>query len=82
MPKALIESFAPDEVLEKAKKSSSMKEFKISLGYGANTGGNSLIAIKKYCEKHNISLEHFNQNNVKTIKRCPENIFIQNSTAS
>lgn len=81
MAQALIESFSPEEVAEKAKNSTSLKEFKIALGYGANTAGNSLIAIKKYCEKYNISLNHLYQNS-KPVKRCPENIFIENSTAS
>lgn len=49
------------------------------LGYKSNNG-NSYKTVKNRIEKFGISTEHFN---VKTPEvRCPENIFVENSTAS
>lgn len=60
--------------------SDSIKELQIKLGYSPNSGVTK--TIRDYCEKQNISLDHFTSLSKEPIKRNIDNIFIQDSTAS
>lgn len=62
------------------KESNSIKELQIKLGYSPNSGVSK--TIKDYCQKNNISLEHFTSLSKTVVKRTEDNIFIENSTAS
>ena len=62
------------------KESNSIKELQIKLGYSPNSGVSR--TIKDYCQKQNISLEHFTSLSKEKIKRTEENVFCINSTAS
>lgn len=76
-----IEKFTPEEVQKIASECVNMKQFQIALGYGANSGKVDTI-IKDFCNKNNISLEHFTNVAVSVGKRTEENIFIKDSTAA
>lgn len=77
---SIIGKYTPEEVKQKALECTSMKQLAQKLGYSAN-GGTSGQTIQKYCDYYNISLNHFTNSPKNTIKRNPENIFIENSTA-
>lgn len=62
------------------KESNSIKELQIKLGYSPNSGVSKII--KDYCQKNNISLDHFTSLSKTAVKRTEDNIFIENSTAS
>lgn len=69
-----------DLLKQYVKESNSIKELQIKLGYSPNSGVSKII--RDYCQKQNISLEHFNMQYKKNIKRSEDNIFIEHSTAS
>lgn len=77
---SIIGKYQPEAVQQIAKNCSSMRQLAEQLGYSAN-GGTTSKTITKYCEYYNISLEHFTNLPKEQIKRNPENIFIENSTA-
>ena len=77
---SIIGKYTPEEVQQKALECTSMKQLARELGYSAN-GGTSGQTIQKYCDYYNISLSHFTGLPKNTVKRNPENIFIENSTA-
>ena len=58
----------------------SMREVIKALGY-VNTGANSETVWKRI-KQYNISTEHWTNRTRGQIKRCPENIFVENSTAT
>ena len=76
---ALIDSYSKEELEEITKNSNSIKEVVKKLGYPSLSGNNNLT-VKNRLEKYNIDTSHFTY--PKHIKRMPENIFIENSTAS
>ena len=78
---SIIGKYKPEEVQKIANNCTSMRQFVIELGYSAN-GGTSQTTVQKYCDYYNISLKHFTNLPKEVIKRNPENIFIENSTAS
>ena len=79
--KSIIGKYSPEEVRELAQKCSSIKELARMLGYSQNAGS-ARIVITKYCDYYGISLEHFTGLAKDMIKRAPDNVFIENSSAS
>lgn len=79
--KSIIASQDINLVKKYAKESSSMKEFQVKLGYSQNSGKVN-ETIETFCKDNGISLEHFTHTNSTVTKRTPENIFIENSTAT
>ena len=62
------------------KESNSIRELQIKLGYSPNSGVTK--TIKDYCQKNDISLDHFTSLAQNKIKRTEENVFCENSTAA
>lgn len=79
MAKALVDQYTKEELAKIVQLSKSYKEVIQRLGYGTSSGRNN-ITVQKRIELYNIDTSHFATK--KPIKRCPENIFIENSTAS
>lgn len=77
---SIIGKYSPEAVQQIAENCSSIRQLAEQLGYSAN-GGTTSKTITKYCEYYNISLEHFTNLPKEQVKRNPENIFIENSTA-
>ena len=80
MSKALIDNFTVEELEELVANSTSMYELSLKLGYTAK--GNNGKTIRSRLEKYNISTNHFTGVGKKSLKRTPENTFIESSTAS
>ena len=78
---SIIGKYSPEEVQEIVTKCASMKQLAQELGYSLNSGTFDRT-IQKYCDYYGISLEHFINLPEGQIKRTPENIFIENSTAT
>lgn len=76
---ALIDLYSKEQLKTIVKESKSIKEVARKLGYNAQSGRNPDI-IKKRIKEYEIDTSHFTY--VKGIKRTPENVFIENSTAS
>lgn len=79
--KSIIASQDINLVKKYAKESSSMKEFQVKLGYSQNSGKVNKT-IEAFCKDNGISLEHFTNISSAITKRTPENVFIENSTAT
>lgn len=67
-----------EEFAKIIKNSNSFREIFLKLGY-KSVSGNLLKVLKDKIERLNLSTDHFTH--AKSIKRCAENIFIENSTA-
>ena len=80
MSKARIDNFTVEELKELTASSSSMYELSLKLGYTSK--GNNAKTIQSRLDKYNISTEHFTGIAKASIKRTPENTFIENSTAT
>lgn len=80
MSKALIDNFTIEELKELVANSTSMYELSLKLGYTAK--GNNGKTIRSRLEKYNISTNHFTGVGKNSLKRTPENTFIESSTAS
>lgn len=78
MPKALVDNYSKEELEEIVAQSNSYRDVMNLLHYKSNNG-RAYEVVKKRIEKYNISTEHFGFK--KRVKREPENIFIENSTA-
>lgn len=76
---ALIDEYSVEELRQIVKQSLSMKEVIDKIGYATHSGSNN-HTVKDRIEKYNIDISHFNYSSPQ--KRCEENIFIENSTAS
>lgn len=61
--------------------SESISDLSKKLGY-TTIAGDNYRHIKARIEALNIPTSHFNKNRKAAVKRCPENIFIENSTAA
>ena len=77
---AKVDQISEQEFRELIANSISMREVTKALGY-VNTGANH-ETIWKRIKQYNISTEHWTNRARGQIKRCPENIFIENSTAT
>lgn len=78
--KALIDQYSDEEFSKIVETSFSMREISQKIGYSA-VSGDSIARIRLRIDELNLSTEHFNPTNRRTIKRTEENIFIENSTA-
>lgn len=77
---AKIDTFSDKEFEDIIASSSSMIEVARKLGYTSHSGSNG-ERIRYRIDKLQLSTEHFSLNNRRPIKRSPENVFIENSTA-
>lgn len=77
---AKIDLFTNEEFEQIVKNSSNLLEVAKKLGYTSHSGDNG-TRIRKRIDSLNISTEHFSLGNKRPMKRNPENIFIENSTA-
>lgn len=75
----LIDKYTTDELTDIVNNSYSLREVIYKLGYSTGSGSNN-TTLKKRLEKDNIDTSHFSH--TKRTKRCPENIFIKDSTAT
>ena len=73
----LIDSYSKEELEIIVENSSSIKEVVSRLGYSTTSGRNH-ETVKKRIKEYGIDISHFNN----CIKRSPENIFVENSTAN
>lgn len=76
---ALIDKYTKEELQNIVEHSSSLKEVVDKLGYSTHSGSNSKT-VKTRLDKYEIDYSHFQ--GVGKVERNPENIFIENSTAS
>lgn len=76
---ALIDNYTKEQLEEIVNTSFSMKQVIDRIGYSTHSGSNK-VTVKKRLEHYGIDISHFTFH--KGIKRCPENIFVENSTAS
>ena len=77
---SLIDNFSKDELEQVVKESSSMAELIDKIGYSTHSGSNR-DTVRKRLKQYNIDVNHFGTYYARE-KRCPENIFVDNSTAS
>lgn len=77
---AKIDSFTDEEFATIVAESYSMKEIAQKLGYASHSG-DSGVRIRYKIDLLGLSTEHFSLGHKRPIKRTPENIFIENSTA-
>lgn len=78
---ARIDTFSDEEFIEIVKSSHSMLEIAQKLGYTSHSGSNGQ-RIRLRIDKLGLSTEHFKIGYKRPQVRTPENIFIENSTAS
>ena len=78
---AKIDTFSDKEFKDIVISSNSMIEVAKKLGYTSHSGSNG-ERIRHRIDELQISTEHFSLSNRRPIKRSPENVFIENSTAS
>ena len=78
--KALIDTFSNDDFTKIVAESKSMAEICRKIGYAAKRGANQ-TRDRKRIDELKLYTDHFNISNRRPIKRCPQNIFIENSTA-
>ena len=78
--KARIDTFSDEEFAKIVAESKNMTEICLKLGYAAKSGANQ-TRVRKRIDELKLSTNHFYINNQRPIKRCPQNIFIENSTA-
>ena len=75
----LIDKYTTDELTDIVNNSYSLREVIYKLGYSTGSGSNN-ATLKKRLEKDGIDTSHFSH--TKGTKRCPENIFIKDSSAT
>lgn len=80
MATPIIDLYSKEELEKIIKESTSYVEVLQKLGYSTVHGNNPKI-VKDRIQKYGISVEHFTSN-TSPVKRCAENVFIKNSTAS
>lgn len=78
MGKSLVDNYSKEELEDFVARSNSYRDVMSLIGY-KSLNGRSYETVKKRIEKYGISTEHFGTK--KAIKRTPENIFVENSTA-
>ena len=76
---SLVDNCSKDDFIRIINESNSIRDVAIKLGYSTPNGSNCKT-IKTRIERDNIDISHFSPNN--GIIRTPENIFIENSTAT
>ena len=75
----LVDTWTKEELEQMAQQCMSMRSFAAMLGYKSTS---CFKTIRNRCKELGISLDHFTGVAKDTTKRNPENIFIENSTAS
>ena len=73
-----LDKYTQNEIEDKIRNSKNIIEFLQSINVSPNSGGNRLV-VTQYIKDNNIDISHFDNN---AVQRCPENIFIKNSTVS
>lgn len=81
MGTAKIDSFSDEEFSQIVANSKSIAQIAKKIGYAATSGSN-YVRIRLRIDNLHLSTEHFSLQNKRKIKRCFDNIFIKNSTAS
>lgn len=79
MPGAIVDKFTKDQLAEFVSESNSYKQVMLKLGYKTDNGA-AYKTVKSRIEKYGISTAHFGT--AEKIERCPENVFVENSTAT
>lgn len=77
---AKIDTFTDEDFIKIVASSTSMIEIARKLGYTSHSGDNG-ARIRKRIDALNLSTDHFQLGNKRPMKRNPENVFIENSTA-
>ena len=77
---AKIDTFSNEDFSLIVANSSNLLEVAKKLGYTSHSGDNG-VRIRKRIDALGLSTEHFSLVNKRPLKRCPENIFIKDSTA-
>lgn len=77
---AKIDNFTKEQLEQIVFESTSMREVCKKIGYTSN--GSNYLTVQSRLNKYNISTDHFTGLSKGVVKRTPENIFIENSTAS
>lgn len=75
----LVDTWTKEELEQMAQQCTSMRSFAAMLGYKSTS---CFKTIRNRCDELGISLAHFTGIAKDATKRNPENIFIENSTAS
>ena len=75
----LVDTWTKEELEQMAQQCTSMRSFAAMLGYKSTS---CFKTIRNRCDELGISLDHFTGIAKDAIKRSPENIFVENSTAS
>lgn len=78
---AKIDTYTNEQFQEIVKTSDNLKEVATKMGY-TSYSGSTAERIRKRIDLLNISTNHFSNGHKRPQKRTPENIFIENSTAS
>lgn len=77
---AKIDTFSNEDFSQIVASSSNLAEVAKKLGYTSHSGDNG-TRIRRRIDALGLSTEHFSLGNKRPVKRSPENIFIENSTA-
>ena len=77
---AKIDTFTNEEFALIVANSFNLAEVARKLGYTSHSGDNG-TRIRKRIDLLHLSTDHFSLGNRRPIKRTPENVFIENSTA-
>lgn len=78
---SLMDSISNEEFIEIVNNSISYSECLLKIGYKANSG-NLSNKLKEKINSLNLDTSHFTNQSKEPVKRNPENIFIENSTAN
>lgn len=77
---SLVDKYTQEELLTMTEESTSMRELCRKIGYTNN--GNNHKTVQSRLDKFGISTAHFTGVAKGVVKRCPENVFIKDSTAN
>ena len=77
---AIVDKFSKEELENLVQQCNSYRQLSDLLGYKTRSG-NTYKTIASRLEKYNISTAHFGSR-ARAVKRSPENVFIENSTAT
>ena len=77
---ALVRQYSKEELEQMVKESSSMRELQRKIGY--KSIGANFETVQRVLDEYQISTAHFTGVAKGAVKRSPENIFIENSTAT
>lgn len=77
---SILNNYNDLEFSKIVEESSSLTECLYNLGYNAPSGSVSQL-VKQRIVQLNLDISHFSNNSLNKVKRTPENIFVENSTA-